>query len=100
MMHFLGRHMSTGNGDETVLSRFARPLTEDEFAPLSKIGLPDGWVAWHIEGPRDRRFQELHKQVPVIVDALDGHVDPLLAMWLSEEAHYERWADLYLKSLH
>jgi hypothetical protein len=41
--HILGRRI---NGE---LCRFQGVLTDAEFEDVARIGLPQGWVAWHLE---------------------------------------------------
>lgn len=45
--HFLGKKIGY------VLTRFIKPLNDEQFNEVSERGLPDGWVAWHLEDGED-----------------------------------------------
>jgi hypothetical protein len=45
--HYIGMRL------EGEIGRFSRQLSDEEFDPIAKRGLPPGFLAWHLEDDED-----------------------------------------------
>lgn len=53
--------------------RYGRVFNDNEFDTIQRIGLPRGWVAWHIRGDETRKMKAM-RLIPVMVQP--GTMEP------------------------
>lgn len=89
-IHIFGKRIKDDDGT-IKLARFLKEYTDEEFYELTRYGLPNGWVAWHIMLPASEKVRKSIMSIPIIMtlDVLAGWVpsnpEPELRAWIEKQ---------------